>query len=78
MYNGESTVCENILLRNNVDHNHGDGRRLRSETISPEIYARIKKLVLLGKRKRFISHAVRYDDRFVVKPSEIQVFSFSY
>lgn len=62
------------LMRNGMDHCHdADGQKKKTDTIDGAVMKKVEELVRLRIRPRAISHLIREDEGFPVKPSENQV-----
>lgn len=74
IYIWQATDNSLSLMRNGEEHQHDlEGQTQQKIPLEPAAYARIKELVELRQRPRMISHLIREDDRFLVKPDENQV-----
>lgn len=62
------------LMRNGENHHHAlEGQKQRKVPVDAAVLERVRELVVLKVRPRQISHSIREDNRFAVKPDEIQV-----
>lgn len=66
------------LMRNGMDHCHdADGQKQKTGVINGAVLKKVEELVRLRVRPRAISHLIREDEGFPVKPTENQVIDFT-